>query len=153
MSVRVPLGFLMTLGIAGTASAEPVRFNRDVRPILADACFSCHGPGQQKSGLRLDRPESALKPNKRGDAAFVPGKPDASEAIRRVFSAEETEVMPPADAHKKLTAAQKDTLKRWVAEGASYEPHWSFAKLTKPAVPPVTGPHVRNPIDAFLADR
>jgi hypothetical protein len=135
------------------AAAEPLRFNRDVRPILADACFGCHGPGQQKAGLRLDQSASATKPNKRGDAAIVPGKPDESEAIRRIFSDEETEVMPPADSHKKLTAAQKATLKRWVSEGAVYEPHWSFAKLTKPPVPRAAGSRPRDPIDAFLAER
>jgi hypothetical protein len=144
---------LPTTTPAAAPPPEPVRFNRDIRPILSDACFGCHGPGQQKSGLRLDQPASATKPNKRGDAAFVPGQPDESEAIRRIFSDEQTEVMPPADSHKKLTAAQKATLKRWVSEGATYEPHWSFAGLTKPAVPRAVGPSIRNPVDAFLADR
>jgi hypothetical protein len=148
----------MTLALAATAAAappEPVRFNRDIRPILSDACFGCHGPGQQKSGLRLDQSASATRPNKRGDAAIVPGKPDDSEAIRRIFSDEETEVMPPADSHKRLTPSQKATLKRWVSEGAVYEPHWSFAKLTKPPVPQLRDPNsaIRNPVDAFLADR
>ena len=158
MSPRTVLGSLavalLTIPVAGPAAAAPperVRFNRDVRPILADACFSCHGPAQQKAGLRLDRPESATKPNKRGDAAVVPGKPDASELVRRIHSGEETEQMPPADSHKTLTAAQKATLKRWVAEGAVYEAHWSFAKLTKPPVP--AGPEGGNPIDAFLAEQ
>src|SRR5438552_15989315 len=104
---RASLGLLVTAGamIGGPAAAappEPIRFNRDVRPILSDACFGCHGPGKQKAGLRLDRAGPATKPNKRGDAALVPGKPDASEAVRRILSADEAEVMPPADSPKPL---------------------------------------------------
>src|SRR5437016_4211670 len=98
---------------APAVAAEPVRFNRDVRPILADACFGCHGAGKQKAGLRLDRPDAATKPNKEGVAAVVPGKPEASELVRRVLSADADEMMPPPDAHKTLTAAQKETLRRW----------------------------------------
>src|SRR5947209_16257521 len=146
--VLYALPVVVALLAAPASAADPVRFNRDVRPILAENCFACHGAGKQKAGLRLDRPDAATKPNKKGVAAVVPGKPDASELVRRVLSADADEVMPPPDAHKTLTAAQKETLKRWVAEGAVVEPHWAFAKLTKSPVP--AGGH---PVDAFLDER
>ena len=135
-------------------AAEPVRFNRDVRPILADNCFGCHGAGKQKGGLRLDTFDAATGKNKKSDLiAFSPKKPGESEALKRVFTADSKELMPPADSHKTLTAAQKATLKRWVDEGAVYEPHWAFAPVTPPAVPKVsrdTKGSAVSPIDAFL---
>ena len=153
----VPFVLLAWIGVGPTFAAAPeaVGFNRDVRPILSDACFSCHGPSQQKAGLRLDKADSATKPNKEGVAAIVPGKPEASEAIRRIASTDETEAMPPPGPHKPLTPAQKGTLTRWVAAGAVYEPHWSFTKLAAPPVPPNANVQwtVRNPIDAFLNER
>src|SRR5205085_12615858 len=109
---RLPLVLLFVA--APAAAAEPPRFNRDVRPILAENCFACHGVGKQKAGLRLDRPDAATKPNKKGVAAVVPGKPEASELVRRVLSVDADEVMPPPDSPKTLTAAQKETLRRWV---------------------------------------
>src|SRR3954453_22724725 len=95
--------------LAGPApAAEPVRFNRDVRPILAENCFGCHGAGKQKGGLRLGRFEAAAAKNKKSDVfAVVPKKPGESEAVKRILSTDAKEVMPPADSHKKLTDAQK----------------------------------------------
>jgi cytochrome c553 len=132
------------------AAAEPVQFNRDVRPILASACFSCHGQAKPKAGLRLDIPEGAYAKNKKSDlAAIVPKKPAESEAIRRILSTDDAEMMPPPDSHKKLTAEQKAILKRWVEEGAVYEKHWAFTPIATPAVPKGS----INPIDAFLGER
>jgi hypothetical protein len=128
------------------ADAELVRFNRDVRPILTEHCLACHGSGKQKAGLRLDTAEFATATNKKsGAAAVVPKKPAESELVRRILSADESEVMPPPGGHKKLTAEQKATLKRWVEQGGEYEPHWSFAPIVKPATK-TDG----NPVDAFL---
>ena len=133
--------------------SEPVRFNRDVRPILASACFSCHGQAKQKAGLRLDTAEAAYAKNKKSNlAAIVAKNPTASEAIRRIFTTVDADVMPPQDSHKKLTQEQKAILKRWVEEGAVYEPHWAFTPIAKPVVPKANGPVV-NPIDAFLGER
>jgi hypothetical protein len=130
------------------AAAEPVRFNRDVRPIMSETCFHCHGPATQRAGLRLDVRDRALAPLESKAIAIVPGKPDASEAIRRVF-ADDEDLMPPAKSHKTLTAAQKALLKRWVTEGATYEKHWSFEPPQKA--------EARNSadkaIDAFITDR
>ncbi len=141
--------FALAVGTA-TAAPDAATFNRDVRPILADACFSCHGPSKQKGGLRLDKPESATKPTKAGTTAFVGGKPQASEAIRRILSADETEQMPPPGPHKKLTPAQKETLTKWVTAGAVYELHWSFTPLKSPAVPANAK---GSTLDAFLNER
>ena len=112
------------------SAAEKIEFNRDVRPILAENCLPCHGPDSaaRKADLRLDRREAAV-----ASKTIVPGKPDDSELVRRIFSAEDDdEVMPPPASHKKLTAPQKDLLKRWVAAGAEYEPHWSFIAPQRP---------------------
>jgi len=145
---------LLCGGRAFAAAPDAVTFNRDVRPILADACFSCHGPSKQKGkGLRLDKAESALKLTKGHAPAFIPGKPMESEAIRRILTADETDQMPPPGPHKRLTPAQKETLTKWVAAGAVYEPHWSFAPLKAPAIPANSKGAVRNPVDAFLNER
>src|SRR5205823_1034404 len=102
-------------------AADGPDFNREVRPILAAHCFKCHGPDDKarKAKLRLDHRDGALK-------VLVPGKPDESELVRRIFAADESEVMPPPHVKRPLTAAQKETLKRWVAAGAAYAPHWAF---------------------------
>jgi hypothetical protein len=152
-------GFLSVLispaaaGLAGAAPQE-VRFNRDIRPIMSDTCFKCHGPGTRKADLRLDLREVALKESG-GTAPIVPGKPDESEAIRRVLSTDPDEIMPPSDSGKTLTPEQKELLRRWVEQGAPYERHWSFEPPVKLAPPAVAGPavRIRNPLDAFIADR
>ncbi|HXG10509.1 MAG TPA: DUF1553 domain-containing protein [Gemmataceae bacterium] len=148
----------LTLGIAaafarpGTA-AGPIEFNRDIRPILTENCFGCHGPdsASRKAGLRLDQREAALKAG-----AIVPGDPDASELVRRIFETEPSQIMPPPKTKKTLSPQQKELLRAWVAAGAPYQPHWSFIPVPKTvAVPRPPDPHGwgRNPIDAFILDR
>jgi mono/diheme cytochrome c family protein len=125
-----------------------VQYNRDIRPILNDNCFACHGPDEKKRAaeLRLDIREAAL--NKQ---AIVPGKPDESSIIKRILSTDENEVMPPPTSHKTLTQSQKDLLKAWVAEGAEYQGHWAYITPVKPELPQVRNPGwVRNPIDRFV---
>ena len=147
------------LGLAGAllalASARPAgaaddvpQYNRDVRPILAENCFLCHGPdkGTRKADLRLDKREDAL-----AKEAFVPGDADASELVARVLSADAEEMMPPPASAKKLTAEQKDILRRWVAAGAEYQPHWAFLAPKRPEPPAVKdAAWARNPIDRFI---
>ncbi len=125
--------FVMLPVFVATA-AEKLSFNRDVRPILAENCFACHGPdsASRKADLRLDRREVAVKAG-----AIVPGKPDESELIHRIFATDNDEVMPPPSIHKQLTAAQKETLKAWIAAGAEYQPLWSFIPPVRPALPAV----------------
>ncbi|MFO1096125.1 MAG: DUF1549 domain-containing protein, partial [Planctomycetaceae bacterium] len=133
---------------------EPIRFNRDIRPILADHCFACHGADARarQADLRLDDREAAFAPRD-GASILIPGEPDASELIRRVTSENEDERMPPAG-HPRLSTEQVALLCRWIAAGAEYEPHWAFISPGRPPVPPVSDPGwVRNPIDAFVLAR
>ncbi|MEK0445082.1 MAG: hypothetical protein RLZZ399_403 [Verrucomicrobiota bacterium] len=127
------LPLLPTLPLPARA-LEPVQFNRDIRPILSEHCFACHGfdPKQRDSGLRLDRREDALQPAKSGSVAIVPGNPEASELVQRILATDTTELMPPPKAHKPLKPSQKELLKRWIAEGAPYEAHWAYTPLQKP---------------------
>ena len=137
--------------------ADRVSFNRDIRPILSDACFQCHGPDdkQRKSGLRLDLPDSGRKPAESGAIAIVPGHPETSELVQRLVSTDENLSMPPRKSGKKLTAAQMELLKRWIAEGAEYQGHWAFIPPEIPTVPAVNDPRheIVNPIDAFVRSR
>src|SRR5690606_24636008 len=110
---------------------DRVDFSAQIRPILSENCFHCHGPdsGSREADLRLDVRESAVA------SAIVPGQPDESELIRRITSSDESERMPPADSDRSLSPEQIDLLSRWVAEGANYESHWSFIPPTKPQLP------------------
>jgi len=113
-----------------------VSFNREIRPILSEQCFSCHGfdAKHRKADLRLDTREGALADND-GVRAIIPGDPAKSELWKRLLSSDPEEVMPPPEAHKpKLTAKQKETLRRWIEEGAPYEPHWAFTAPQRPAL-------------------
>jgi hypothetical protein len=134
---------------AAAAQTRPeLQYNRDIRPILSDNCFRCHGADKaaRKSKLRLDERQSAIEKE-----AIVPGKPDESELVRRIFTTNEDDAMPPSDSHKQLTADQKEKLKRWIAEGASYEPHWAFITPKRPVSPKVKSANrIANPIDAFV---
>jgi hypothetical protein len=147
------LTLLLALAFACTRAhaAEPAPdFSRDVRPILSRYCFKCHGPDEtgRKSKLRLDRREAAVGPAKSGKAAIVPGKAEQSELVRHVFSTDPDEVMPPPSTKQELTAAQKETLRRWIETGAEYKEHWAFIPPTRPAVP--AAPPGTHPIDAFI---
>jgi mono/diheme cytochrome c family protein len=138
--------FLAAFLAAATAAPAAVDFNREVRPILSDNCFKCHGPDEasRKARLRLDVRDAALAPAKSGLVPIVPGQPADSELLARLTDMHEP--MPPADSSKKLTAAQIDTLRRWVAEGAPYAPHWSFVAPVPARIPTPTD----NPIDGFV---
>lgn len=137
---------------------DTIRYNRDIRPLLSDTCFRCHGPDRnaRQAGLRLDLQEEATKKTRSGAFPIVPGRPEESEVIRRIFATEKYEVMPPPDVHKELTAQQKELIRRWVAAGAVYEGHWAWQPVTRPAVPAITAlpqAPMQNPIDAFIQAR
>src|SRR5687767_11852290 len=131
-------------------SAAPVEFNRDVRPILSDKCFACHGfdPKTRKGNLRLDTLEGATAEHD-GSRAVVPGDVSKSTLWARVNHADKDEVMPPPETNKALSPAEKETLRRWIEQGAKYQQHWSFEPVRK-VEPPKTGAPARNPVDAFL---
>src|SRR5436305_294282 len=130
---------LLVLSMSGFAAVDDpgkLHYSRDVLPILSAHCFMCHGPdaSNRKAGLRLDVAAAATKVLKSGDRAIVPGHPDRSALIERI-DAEGSERMPPPKMPKGLSAAEKATLKRWIAEGAEYQRHWSFAAPKSPPVP------------------
>ena len=139
-----------------TASAAEISFNRDIRPILSDACFACHGPDEKarEADLRLDTAEGATEDHD-GVQAIVPGDLAKSELIARITSHDRDEVMPPVKTDKKLTPQQIDLLKKWIAQGAKYEGHWAFIAPERPPVPTLQGGNaqVANPIDAFIRAR
>jgi hypothetical protein len=147
---------LCTFAFARALAANAPDFSRDVRPILSQHCFKCHGPDDKarKGGLRLDMREAAMKEAKSGALAIVPGKPDKSELVARIFSTDEDEVMPPPSTKHALTPEQKETLRRWIAAGAEYQQHWAFVrpKQTEPAAVKHTD-WPRNAIDRFVLAR
>jgi hypothetical protein len=146
------------LGDGAALSAEPkpaprVDFNRDIRPILSDNCYQCHGPDQyqRQAGLRLDLRPSALEPLGSGKAAIVPGDSASSMVIERVTADSDFVRMPPEGTGKALDESQIELLKRWIDEGAEYEEHWAYQTPTRP-IPPETNfeSQVKSPIDRFV---
>jgi hypothetical protein len=133
-----------------------ISFSRDIRPILAANCFACHGPdeGARRASLRLDEQEAATAPRRRSDPAITPGDSGASELIRRVTAADIFDRMPPEESGKHLTPDQIDLLRRWIDEGATYEPHWSFTQPARPNLPQIENASwPRNEIDHFILAR
>jgi hypothetical protein len=150
MASPQPAAAAESLVAASQGSLRPLGFNRDIRPVLTAHCIACHGPDTQhrKGGLRLDVREEALKRQESGSRAIVPGDPNTSELIVRLESQDRDEVMPPPKAHKTLTAEQKAMLRRWIQEGASYEPHWAFVPPKRPQIPGASS----HPIDALIRE-
>ncbi|MFN0123932.1 MAG: PSD1 and planctomycete cytochrome C domain-containing protein [Blastocatellia bacterium] len=137
----------MQAGATRPPMADPPRFGRDVLPVIAANCFACHGPDEKnrQAGLRLDLEESAKAPRRNG-AAIAPGAPDKSLILARMTSADPDVVMPPPAAHKQVSAAQLDTIRRWIAAGAKWGRHWSLEPVTRPVI--AGGKH---PIDALTS--
>jgi hypothetical protein len=136
-----------------TASAGDLQleYNRDVRPILADNCFACHGPDSaaRQADLRLDRRATAVDMG-----AIVPGEPEESELLRRIRSEDSAERMPPPETKKQLTIQQQQTLEQWIASGAEYQPHWSLITPVRPDLPDVgKADWARNALDQFILAR
>ncbi len=144
----------LALTAAASMAASPIEFNRDVRPILSDKCFSCHGPDAavKRIPLRLDS-EAAAKADLGGRRAVVEGKPEQSVLIQRITAEKRAMRMPPVHTGLSLTDAQIATLRDWIAQGAKWEKHWSFLPPKRPAVPPVESAWPRNPIDRFVLAR
>ncbi len=145
------LALTLTLALS-PAQAGEIDFNRDVRPILSNHCFACHGPDDatRKAKLRLDTPAGAA-----ASGSIVAGKPGESELLRRVTTHDADELMPPAKTGKRLTAKEADTLARWVKEGAKDATHWSYGAPVRPLLPSLRTPHtaLRTPIDAVVLAR
>ncbi|WP_236696731.1 PSD1 and planctomycete cytochrome C domain-containing protein [Rhodopirellula islandica] len=149
-------GLACSLGLSAHADESQISFNRDIRPILSENCYFCHGPDEnnQQSGLRLDSREAAIE-----FAAIIPEDVEGSELVARIDHDDPDAVMPPPASHKTLTEEQKQLLKDWIAEGAIYEDHWSFTPIRRPDIPnlsewdeTVVSDPV-HPVDAFIRAR
>ncbi|NUQ63706.1 MAG: DUF1553 domain-containing protein [Pirellulales bacterium] len=153
---RIAAVLLLTAAAAGwftgAAQAErPLEYNRDIRPVLADTCFKCHGPdsASREADLRLDLRQAAID-----SGAIVPGDPDSSMMVERILEQDPDSRMPPAQSHKTLSDAQKQLLVRWIREGAEYQPHWSLVPPQQPGLPEVKNTAwIRTPIDRFILAR
>ena len=148
--------FVFTIPAGGAEPGKRVDFNFQVRPILSDKCFNCHGPDtrQRKAGLRLDTKEGAFGSNKSGGHAIVPGNLDESDLVARINAEDESERMPPKSLGRSLSREEIGLLTRWIEQGAEWKPHWAF-------LPPVAAPYPdaknhawpRNPLDSFVLAR
>jgi hypothetical protein len=167
--------FVLILGISGVAAGlsgrageadadpsksaakpKPVDFTREIRPILADKCFQCHGPdaGRRKGKLRLDNRQDATAPAASGSPAVAPGRLDESELYQRITADDPEERMPPASSKKSLSADEIARLKAWIEQGAVYREHWAFVPPVRPRIPAVKDAGwCRNPIDFFVLAR
>ena len=158
ISCRCILVSSMIAALSAVSHADDaIQFNRDIRPIMLDTCFACHGPDSaaRKAELRMDKRDAAIE-----HGAFIPGKPDESEMIRRILSNDPEEIMPPPEIKKPLSDAQKKLLVDWVQSGAKYQQHWSYMAPVRTEVPPVPdslqNSHAnwpKNPIDHFVLSK
>lgn len=153
LTFSAPAALLLAVAVPSLVAlgAEPaISFNRDVRPILSNICFQCHGPdvGTRKADLRLDQRDAAVGGP---TPAIVPGKPDESSLYQRIMATDASEMMPPPESKKVLTATQKEVLKKWIEQGATYQQHWAFEPIQRPDLTQMAGG--AHPIDKLLAGR
>ncbi|MEX2511735.1 MAG: PSD1 and planctomycete cytochrome C domain-containing protein [Cyclobacteriaceae bacterium] len=165
-SVNILIGVLLILTSCSQSQnsdstlspGEQISYNFHVRPLLSDNCFACHGPDANKreSGLRLDNAEgayAALKENPEAHA-IVPGKPEQSEVVRRLFTDDDSEMMPPPSSNLKLGEQEKEIIRNWIKQGGEYEPHWAFEVPEKSPLPEISNTEwVQNEIDHFILAR
>jgi len=152
-------GALLACLLSATASgqtteSDAVDFNRDIRPVLSDVCFACHGPDDatREADMRLDLKEAVFAAREK--ALIVPGRPEESELYRRLMSTDDAERMPPPESKKQLTGQQKENVRRWIEQGAPWDTHWAWIPPARHAVPDVEHPgFTRNAIDRFVLDR
>jgi hypothetical protein len=148
--------FSLVLSPTVRATEPPISFNRDIRPILSDRCFQCHGPDekQRQAELRLDTPDG-LTAQRESGVVIAPGKPGESQLWRRITAADPAERMPPVDSGKKLSQREIATLRSWLAQGAKWEKHWSFLPVERPPLPTIRNPQsaIRNALDSYILAR
>jgi len=145
--------FLLACAASPLAAANDVQFNRDIRPILAETCFHCHGPdpGTRKAGLRLDTEAGFFASRDKTGPTIVKGQPDKSPLYQRLTTTDEDDIMPPRKEHKDLKPEQIALFKKWIEQGAQWQPHWSFIKPERPALPAVKNEAwVKTPVDRFI---
>jgi mono/diheme cytochrome c family protein len=159
--MRKPFLALLPFVFSAAFAADGVQFNRDIRPLLADNCFHCHGPdpGTRKAGLRLDTEAGFFaarqdKSGKEEPPTIIKGQPDQSPLYQRMLSKDEDEIMPPPETHKTLKPAQIALVRRWIEQGAPWQPHWSLVAPQKQALPKTSDDAwAKNPIDRFVRAR
>lgn len=153
--VAYSCAFTLAMPTTLPAVEVTVRYQEDILPLLTNRCFRCHGPDAEtrEAGLRLDDPVSTFGELDSGSFAIVRGDPENSELVDRIYSTDEDLIMPPPNSGNELTDGERELLHRWVAEGAEYEVHWSFALPKQPTVPHHDDTWVRNSIDQFVLDR
>lgn len=155
--VVVAFGLLIVGNLArGDEPRTTIDYNRQIRPILSNYCFKCHGPDEEErqAELRLDVRDAALQPADSGKPAIIPGKPEESSLVRRVFASKKSQLMPPPESNRTLTDADKQLLRDWVAQGAPYQTHWAFQSPRRPPLPSLnTRGWTRNSIDHFILAR
>jgi hypothetical protein len=151
----IAIAALRTSAQQPASSAPPIDFNRQIRPILSENCFTCHGPDEheRKAKLRLDTRDGATAKLRGGGRAVIPGKPNESELLARILATDEAERMPPVKTKKQVTPQQAELLRQWIAQGAAYSQHWAFVPVQRPAVPKDDLPGARNAIDRFILAR
>ncbi len=142
----IQAAIVLVATLTGVAAAAPADFAREIQPLLAKRCFSCHGPDTQEAGLRLDLAEAATRELDSGARAIAPGDEAASAILARVTSEDPDLRMPPEGS--RLSADDVDALRRWIAAGAEYKPHWAFHPVERPPLP--SAPAGTHPIDAFV---
>ncbi|MDP4781623.1 MAG: hypothetical protein NWS16_15485, partial [Akkermansiaceae bacterium] len=147
---RLAFSTLTALFAVATGEERLLSFNSDIRPLLSDRCFACHGfdAKAREADLRLDTPEGAFKKGDNGPS-IVPGDPDASLIWQRIISKDPDEVMPPHDSHLSLSASEKSLIHTWIKQGAKYEKHWTFTRVEKPSLPESD----QLPLDALILKR
>ena len=141
----------LTAPLSALALEDRVLFNRDIRPILAEYCYHCHGPdpGSRKEGIRFDREEGFFAPREDAGPTVVKGQPDKSPLFERITASDPDDIMPPPKEHKTLKPAEVAILKKWIEQGAEWQPHWAFLAPVKAAVPAIAA----HPVDAFIRER
>lgn len=153
LGIAVIVSVIIIAGQSGGTAAESVDYNRDIRPILSDNCFRCHGPdeGERQTEWRLDLKESALGLTDSGETAIVPYNSDESAIYQRISAEDEFMRMPPADSGKSLTDEQIELIRRWIDQGASWEEHWAFRAPIRPEIPAAAeSDWPKNEIDEFV---
>jgi len=154
---RLGVAAAIGTGWVSIHAQDQISYNRDIRPLLSQNCFSCHGAdeGTREANLRLDNFESATSPSRKGRTAIAPGSLENSQMVARIFSDDPDEIMPPPDSGRKLNEGQKQLLSRWIESGANYEQHWAFVPPTRPTPPEesLKSNWPQNELDQFVLSR
>jgi hypothetical protein len=153
---RTPSWIIALCACLPVYGEEAIAFNRDIRPILSDKCFACHGPDEaaRKSGVRFDEKAGLFSTTKNGKTIVVPGDPAKSELYTRIIHSDPEERMPPSTFHLRIHDEEMNTLRRWIEEGAHWQGHWAFIPPTQVRVPPQTkNAWGYTDIDAFIVKR